>query len=72
MADDNGRLYELLNELPPDARQEVEDFAEFLLQKKRSKKQDKLRMDWAGGLKEFKNKYSALELQQKALEWWGD
>ena len=72
MANDNGRLYELLNELPPDARQEVEDFAEFLLQKKRSKKQDKLRMDWAGGLKEFKNKYSALELQQKALEWWGD
>ena len=72
MADDNGRLYELLNELPLDARQEVEDFAEFLLQKKRSKKQEKLRMDWAGGLKEFKNKYSALELQQKALEWWGD
>lgn len=72
MADDNGRLYELLNELPPDARQEVEDFAEFLLQKKRGRTQDTLRLDWAGGLKEFKNKYSALELQQKALEWWGD
>jgi hypothetical protein len=72
MADYNGRLYDLINELPPEDRQEVEDFVEFLIQKKRSRKQDTLLMDWAGGLKEFKDKYSALGLQQKALEWWGD
>lgn len=35
-------------------------------------KQKKLRMDWAGGLREFRDKYTSLELQKKALEWWED
>ena len=29
-------------------------------------------MSWAGALKEYKEKYTSLELQKKALEWWGD
>jgi len=68
----NGRLHELIDALPPDAQKEVEDFAEFLLQKKRTRKQHKLRMDWAGGLREYRDRYTSLQLQQKALEWWGD
>jgi len=31
-----------------------------------------LKLDWAGGLKEYKDKYTSLELQKKILEWWGD
>ncbi|MBI4482442.1 MAG: DUF2281 domain-containing protein [Acidobacteria bacterium] len=63
---------EMMKELPPDLQQEVLDFAEFLQQKRVRKKQKKLRMSWAGALKEFREQYTSLELQKKALEWWGD
>ncbi len=64
-------LEEMIKELPPDLRQEVEDFIEFLL-KKRKKKRKKLKQDWAGGLKDLKDKYTSLELQKKALRLRGD
>ena len=32
----------------------------------------KLRQTWAGALKDYREKYSSLELQKKALEWRGD
>jgi hypothetical protein len=63
---------ELIKELPPELQQEVRDFAQFLLDKKARPKQKKLRMTWAGGLREFRDKFTSLELQKKALEWWGD
>jgi hypothetical protein len=66
------KLENVVRELPPDLQQEVLDFAEFLQQKKAPKKQKKLRLSWAGALKEFSGKYTSLDLQRKALEWWGD
>jgi hypothetical protein len=63
---------EILSQLPPDLQREVLDFAEFLKQRQSSRKQKKLRMSWAGGLAEFRDKFTALDLQRKALEWWGD
>jgi len=65
-------LEEKIRELPPELQKEVEDFVEFLLEKRAKRKQKKLRMSWAGALKEFCNQYTSLELQKKALEWWGD
>jgi hypothetical protein len=35
-------------------------------------KQGTLRLNWAGGLKDYANQSTSLELQQKALEWRGD
>ena len=32
----------------------------------------KLRQDWGGALKDFRDKYTSLELQKKAFEWRGD
>jgi hypothetical protein len=66
------RLDEILKELPPDLQQEVLDFAEFLNQKRTRKRQKRLRLSWAGALKEFREQYTSLDLQRKALEWWGD
>jgi len=66
------RLDEILKELPPDLQQEVLDFAEFLRQKKVPRRQNRLRLSWAGALKEFRQQYTSLDLQRKALEWWGD
>ncbi|MCL6642855.1 MAG: DUF2281 domain-containing protein [Candidatus Bipolaricaulota bacterium] len=67
-------LTEKIHELPPEFQREVEDFVDFLLERKvsPSKSQRKLRLSWAGALREFRDRFTALELQQKALEWWGD
>ena len=60
------------NQLPPDLRKEVVDFIDFLLTQKVSKRKKKLKLDWAGGLKEYRDQYTALELQKKALDWWDE
>ena len=59
----------LIKELPPDIKKETLDFIEFLLQKRKRKKRSKLRQNWAGGLKEYRKKYTSLELQKKAQQW---
>ena len=65
-------LEELIKELPLELRQEVYDFACFLLEKRVQPKQKKLRMSWAGGLREFRDQFTSLELQKKSLGWWSD
>ena len=65
-------LEELVKELSPDCQEEVRDFVLFLLKKQGKKSREKLRQDWAGTLKEYRDQYTSLELQKKALEWRGD
>lgn len=65
------RLKEIIEKLPPDLQKEVVDFAEYLL-KKQTKKHGKLRMNWAGALREYRDQFTSLELQKKSLQWWGD
>lgn len=65
-------LKELIDKLPPGLQEEVRDFVEFLLEKRGRKRGRKLRQDWAGALKDYRDQYTSLELQKKALEWRGD
>lgn len=65
-------IEEKIKQLPPELHREVEDYVDFLLQKAKKKTGKKVKLDWAGGLKEYKDKYTSLELQRKILEWWGD
>jgi hypothetical protein len=66
-------LDELVQELPPDKQQQVRDFAESLLREHdRPRQRRRLRLTWAGGLREYRDQYTSLELQKKALEWRGD
>jgi galactose-1-phosphate uridylyltransferase len=65
-------IEEIVKELPPDLQKEVYDFAQYLLKKKPKPKQRQMKLTWAGALKEYRNQYTSLELQKKALEWWGD
>ena len=58
-------IEELVKSLLPDLKKEVEDFIRFLL---RNRKNGKLKLDWAGALSEYKNRYDAISLQ-KSLEW---
>jgi hypothetical protein len=65
-------LEERIKELPPELHQEVMDFVDFLLEKRGRRPGRKLRQDWAGALKDYREQYTSLELQKKALEWRGD
>ncbi|MDZ7363952.1 MAG: DUF2281 domain-containing protein [candidate division KSB1 bacterium] len=62
-----------MKQLTEEMQGEVADFIDFLLAKKvgavRSKRKKKPKLNWIGGLKEYRNQFSALELQKKALEW---
>lgn len=59
----------ILKDLPPDLQQEVEDFAAFILERSKRGRGKRLRQDWAGGLRKYRDQYTSLELQKKALEW---
>ncbi len=65
-------IEEKIKELPPELQKEVEGFVQFLLEKRARKYGRKLRQDWAGALRDYRNQYTSLELQKKALEWRGD
>ena len=65
-------LEELIKQLPLELQEEVKDFTEFLLEKRKRKTRKKLRQDWAGALEKYRDKYTSLELQKKALEWQGN
>ena len=65
-------IIELVNSLPPEYQNEVRDFAQYLLATKVKKNTKKMSMSWAGALRDYRDKYTSLELQKKALEWWGD
>lgn len=67
------RLEQLVKSLPPHLQREVEDFAQFLMEKRHEPPMARfLQQGWAGGLREFREHYSALELQQQALAWRGN
>lgn len=62
-------LKELIEQLPPDLQQEVKDFVEFLLQKRGRKPRGRPKFDWAGALKDLRDRYTSVELQHKIAEW---
>lgn len=72
MKTESRTLNELIQKLPPDSRAEVRNFAEFLLERRKSGHGQPLRRDWAGALREYRERYTSIELEQKALEWRGD
>jgi hypothetical protein len=65
-------LESMIKRLPPDLQQEAIDFIQFLIEKHVPKKRKYLKLDWAGALSEYNDKYTSLNLQKKALEWWED
>lgn len=65
-------LEELVRELPPDMVAEVRDFIEFLLSKQERRVGRPLQQNWAGALRDYREQYTSVELQHKALDWRGD
>lgn len=60
-------LEEVIRELSPDLRNEVQIFIGTLLKQANQTVKPKLRQDWAGMLKA--NSYTSVELQHLAVEW---
>jgi len=58
-----------IKELPPDLQGEVLDYIEFLLSKKAVTTKKKPSLNWFGGLKKHKKRFTSLELQDKASLW---
>jgi len=64
-------IEEKIQRLPPDVQQTIEELIDKLLQQQ-PKEKKKMKFDWEGALADMKNEYTSVELQHKALEWWGD
>ncbi|MEK6681418.1 MAG: DUF2281 domain-containing protein [Nitrospirota bacterium] len=70
MAETAKSLENIIKELPPDIKQEVRDFVEFLLVRRGIKScRGKPKFGWAGALKDLRNQYTSVELQHKISEW---
>jgi hypothetical protein len=65
-------LNQLLKHLPPQAKKELIDFAEFLNKKyAKTAKKKTLRLNWAGGLQGYDDDIDPVELQHKIADIWG-
>ncbi|MCD6373469.1 MAG: DUF2281 domain-containing protein [Thermococcus sp.] len=63
-------IEKIFTKLPPEARKELLDYAEFLLAKYGRGERKGFSFTWAGKLKDVK--MTSVELQHKALEWRSD
>ena len=58
-------LEEMIRQLPPELRGEVEDFVRKLMKSRRPVKKRKPTFAWAGALSDMKEDYSSVDLQYK-------
>ncbi len=56
-----------INQLTPGMLGELEQYLDYLINKKIVRKPKKLKQDWAGGLSDIK--MTSVELQKSALDW---
>lgn len=63
-------ILELVERLPHHLQAEVRDFAEFLLQRHLQSDSRKMKLDWAGGLHDLRDRFTSVDLQHVATEWW--
>ncbi|MGB9596178.1 MAG: DUF2281 domain-containing protein [Candidatus Poribacteria bacterium] len=63
-------LIEKIEDLSPEDQREIEDFVDFLREKRARRLKKKPTFSWAGALKELKDQYTSVELQHKVTDWW--
>lgn len=63
-------IAEKIQDMPADIQREVLDFAEFLMKRHSSGATSGIVLrSWVGTLREFKDKFSSIDLQRQASEW---
>jgi hypothetical protein len=65
-------LEEMIRDLSPDAQRQVADLVRRLAESSKAGPKRNLDQRWAGALKRYRDQYTSLQLQKKALEWRGD
>ncbi len=63
-------LKDLIDRLPPEAEEEVKQFVTATLRKYGRRPRQGLRLDWAGALRDYRDQYTAEDLQKASLRWW--
>jgi len=73
VANENGEIVIRLNRTVFDSNR-IDEILEVikLAATRKNRQPQKLRLSWAGKLSEFKDQFTAIELQKKSLNWWGD
>ena len=61
---------EVVRDLPPDLKQEVEDFIHFLIARRRKHPSRGLKLSWKGALKALGAQYTSVELQHEITRSW--
>jgi hypothetical protein len=64
-------IHEFVRRLPQDIQAEVRDFAEYLLQKRRSGSMRVPDLAWRGALTGQPDGETSVDLQHRGIEWWG-
>ena len=57
---------EKFNQLPANLQENAIKYIDSLLTQKELQRKKKPKLDWAGGLRELRDQYTAIELQKKA------
>lgn len=60
-------LEQKIKELPPELQQEVEDFVDFLTERREQPAKGQLKLDWRGSLRDLRDQYTSVELQHEIL-----
>jgi hypothetical protein len=70
--DQDKNIKEAILLLPPEIRDQVRDFIQSLLNDQFRVSETEPNLDWKGALRDLKEQYTSVDLQHKALEWWGN
>ena len=62
-------VHRMIDELPPELRQEAVHYIEELARRKKKTATKKFTLSWARGLAHLKDSTTSVELQHKAREW---
>jgi hypothetical protein len=63
----------MIQEMSLELQKEVEDFVQFLFEKRvqTPKRKKGFKFDWEGALEDMREEYTSVELQHKANDWRG-
>ncbi len=60
---------DLVDQLSPDMRREVQDFVEFLLERRGKRARGEPELGWAGALRGMAANWSSVDLQHRIAKW---
>jgi hypothetical protein len=62
-------IEQIIKNIPAELVPEVKRYLLSLLERQPRTSGRRLRQDWAGALRDYRDRYTSLELEKKALEW---